>query len=178
MENSKDLVQALRAIEIAEAEYLAECNRKCDWSDPNDIAEYRREERMKERNEVLDRIVKTRKCPVCQQLKLDPSSWVISANCRKAICRSCYFRKWPVRTVNSPERIFVEERRFAVDGKVIRRLREGIGCSNREFSRRAGWGRTYQTSIEKGEVRTVSNETAEVILKVFEELGITTRDCT
>ena len=83
-----------------------------------------------------------------------------------------------MKTVNSPERLFVEERRFAVDGLTVKKLREAIGVSNREFARRAGWSRTYQGRLEKGEFRTVSNDTASTILKVFEELGITTRDCT
>lgn len=168
----------LEEIAKAEAAYLADCNRKCDWDDPVDVRAYRQEERSRIRNEILDRVIPTRKCPCCSQLKLESSSWVISANCKKAICRSCYFRKWPVKTVNSPERLFVEERRFAVDGLTVKKLREAIGVSNREFARRAGWSRTYQGRLEKGEFRTVSNDTASTILKVFEELGITTRDCT
>lgn len=176
--NSEDLLKTLAAIERAESDYLAELNRKCDWDDPNDVAQYRKEERMRVRNEILARVAPTRKCPVCQQLKLDSVGWVISANCRKAMCRSCYFRKWPEVVVNTPARLFAEERRFAVDGTAIKSLREKIGCSVREFCRRAGWSRAYQRKIEAGEIRTVGDDTASVMLTVFKELGVTTRDCT
>jgi len=73
--------------------------------------------------------------------------------------------------------IFPEsETRFVIDHRAMTLALSKTGLSTREFARRAGWSRSYQRKIESGDVRTVTEENAKVILQVLREAGVRTRD--
>ena len=51
--------------------------RKAIWDIPGERVEYNREQRKTIRNRRLDRLVPTRHCPLCKELKLESRRWVI-----------------------------------------------------------------------------------------------------
>lgn len=166
---------------------------KCDWSRKEDIAFYRSLITLTDRQRLLDRLCKNRKCCRCGVLKINPRSWVILYknkpkdeiySTRKeaidAICRSCYYKIKTNReydfNFNSYSRVmyisvgiftfFGEiEERVEVVGHRIAQLREKIEISQRKFAKLCKWSKSYQFLLENGKFKTVSLFTAEVIME-------------
>ena len=97
----------------------------------------------------------------------------------QAACRSCFQRLYPDprKVVTMDARIFPKsETRFTVDAASLLSAIAKTGLSTREFARRAGWSRSYQRKLEAGEIRSVTEANADVILTVLREAGVTTKD--
>jgi len=156
--------------------------RKCDWEDVDDVKEYHRYERQKKREAVLNRLVKNRVCPCCKSVRLSPRSWVVSKDEKKAVCRSCFHSgvadKKDGGGAGVKRNLFGDTTvRYAFDGFELSCVREAIGVSAAVFARRAGWKAVYQWKLESGKVKSVTLETAEVLLETIESFGFRTLDC-
>lgn len=149
---------------------------KCDWDDPTDVAEYRREARSVAREEVLDLIVPKRICPECGIVRPLSRSWVLNKRKNAALCRSCYQRRFCPEEKYFDRRIFEPITRQRIDGQVLAEVRESLGMTKTEFARRAGWTRQYQTRLEDGDTSSVTSETALVCITVIQEAGGETED--
>jgi transcriptional regulator with XRE-family HTH domain len=166
-----------------EDQYIRECLRKCDWKNPEDVAEYRADLRSKRRTVILP---KDRKCPLCGKLKVSSRQWVArqkkfsydddddeqifkryfpdreyvrelqEAKKPTTICRSCYHRQLITQAtaITLDVDIFtLAEVRYHIDGEKIRQARQG---SLREFAKKIGWNHSYQKKLEDGGVLTLN----------------------
>ena len=179
----------IRAIEreVAKQE-SAESRRllhRADWEDPSDVAAYRSAEYVREREQLLHRLVPDRRCPgMCKRRIMQSRSWVISKDGKRAICRSCHFRMLMAaepNVKNLPDRIFTRSNRYHIDGATLRQARETAGLSVGEFARRCGWSRPYQSHMERHvatseKEMTVAVDKAQKILEVLRSRKVTTDD--
>ena len=177
----RDAKNTLAELERANREHQRLLNRRCDWDDPSDVAEYRKEERRDERREILDRLVPSRFCPECDDIKPGLRQWVIAADQSAAICRSCHQRRFGVKgvIVNLQIRLLGDRFvRYEIKPDMIRKARARTGLSIREFARQAGWSKSYQTKIEKldGGVQTLSVDSVRVLFTVLRENGVIPQD--
>ena len=73
--------------------------------------------------------------------------------------------------------VFVEkEVRYKIDGAALLASRAAVKLSRRTFAKRAGWSVSWQQKLETGDVMTVAQETAEVILLTLQEAGSTIKE--
>lgn len=56
--------------------------------------------------------------------------------------------------------------RFVVHGTLIKNARKLKGISLRSFAAQAGWSHPYQSKLESGSIRTISQEAAEIISNI------------
>jgi hypothetical protein len=175
----RDARDLLIGIEIAERQFKREQFKKCDWDDPEDVASYRKQTNIEWRNKFLDKKYPDRRCPCCGRIVLQTNRWVIDKNKRKGMCKSCFKRlannKVPDTVQLFDHKLFAPER-YSFDPQLLLQARELTGLSVREFSRIAGWGRTYQQKLENGEIKAISVETANVLICVLNDNKITTLD--
>jgi len=171
----------LRAAAKADESVRRHLKRKCDWDDSVDREEYRKSVRYERREETLNRLVPTRVCPCCQHVRASSRLWVISKAEDLAACRTCFHGG--LTEADRKKGGYVDtklfgdmELRYQVNGEAIGELRMKAGLSVRAFARRIGWSASYQQTIERGSAHSVSLETAECIIQLFEELGILTSD--
>lgn len=163
----------LEARALADQRLREEWLTKCDWDMPDDVLAYRAGLRHAARRLRLDRSVKDRRCPNCGLLKPLSSQWVVSSN-GLATCRSCYQRvTGTVVTVKLGGQMFMGKMvRVRVAPSVLRDTRNVTCLSRREFARRCGWSAQYQLKLEKGEMKSISLEKAQLILRVLGECGV------
>ena len=145
--------------------------RKCDWRDAREVSLMKAAEYKRERKVLLDKIVPTRVCPSCRKRVYLESSWVVKGSI--AVCRSCF---------HSRSKDDVDEMyggflgnpiiRFEFSGWKICCLREKAGIGIQSFADKMGWSRKYQYEIERGDVRSLSLETVEKLIKTFESFGV------
>ena len=174
---AKDVLEDQKKMELL---YLKEMEKVCDWDDPSDIAEYRASLTLKKRLDLLDKLVPTRHCPVCGELKISPRSWVINKRKSKAICRSCFAvhlggREGERHLLKGA--VFGEKVvRVVINGEVLEDVRREAGITRAEFARKGGWSKSYQSKLEQGDVRTITSEMAEIIEEVFAEYNLMIED--
>jgi len=174
----KDAKHRLHDLHIAEEEWERLLQSRCDWDDPEDVSHYRSTSRFQLRMDTLEKLVPSRVCPRCRHLKLKSRSWVLSKSRKAIICRSCFFRSFPVRNeVITMDVVLFPEiiTRFSIDRKALLRARLRSGLSVREFARRAGWSEGYQRKLESS-TSSVSEETAKTLLQVLREASVVTKD--
>ena len=153
--------------------------RLCDWEDPLDIAEYKKEKRIEERWSVIKRFSINNRCPTCLRLIMDVRSWIISKDKTAVICKSCFKRvksNQPLDHLKIVEEKLFSICKYEIDGRLLSKVRDEAGISIREFARRVGWSRSYQQKLEAGDLKNVSIENAEFILQVLSEANIMTLD--
>lgn len=178
MENVFDQAKRrLDAIEEARDSYEKEIGQKCDWSNPEDVAEYRRWKNKKVREQ---RVPQDRICPKCKQRILDLSRWVVKTDV--VCCRSCYQMMISVKTPKGPMEvvpaIFGEDIqiRVPINYEAIVEARSVSGVSRRKFAGKVGWSYERQRDLEYGKIKTIDLDTAHSILCVLAELGVITED--
>lgn len=176
MQREKDLLEGIR---IAEEQLERTKNFECDWNNENDVAEYKSGKRTEERAELLDSLVPKRNCMLCDQRFLNLRSWVVVK--QTAVCRSCFFRRLlrermePLGKTTIGRKLFGEPImlvRYPLNQRVLIELRKRAGLSSIEFSRLAGWSRSYQRKLESAATVSVGIDTKEVLVTVFLEAGI------
>lgn len=167
-EEARDVLAGLAR---ANEELQRELGRKCDWDDPSDVAEHRADSRAKDRLAILDRLVKDRICPNCGRGPLtDSQQWAVNYKKMMAVCRSCVGKTKTLPSEADLKSLFGPVvKRYPLDGSVLLKLREGIGLTQREFARRAGWSAPFQCQLEIGEYHTVTEECATAIYQVLSE---------
>ena len=89
-EQRKELLRRVRQLKENADKYLAE---ECGGTTFMDPAAHRRAKRYADREELLDKLVPTRRCPNCGEVKGGGRSWVVADNQSVAICRSCYCKE-------------------------------------------------------------------------------------
>jgi len=176
----RDARDILKGRELAERMYRKEVFRLCDWNDPEDVLHYKRMRRLEDRNVLLDKLTKDRRCPGCARIILLPSGWIISKKKDQVLCRSCFYdlkHKRKPQVVQLFELKMFTAERYILDSSMMKRVRESAGVSLKEFSKKAGWGKSYQQKLEDGEsLKTVSTEVMNVVIAVLNDLGVTTLD--
>lgn len=177
----------LKGEELAERDLTRDLKRLCDWDQPTDRAHHMSEARKRQRRADLRVLLGGKlRCPYCKRTRAKLSEWVIlkkkHSTQRIAACRSCSTQA--IEELDTEERrtqvgeieLFPSaEVRFAVDGFALARVRTICGLTLRSFSDLAGWSVSYQRKIE-GPTRTISQENANVILRVLREQGFDTSD--
>ncbi len=140
----------------------------------------RKRKRVKRRWAIINRHTRGRKCPQCKQVVLNVSSWVILFKKRIVLCKSCHYRN-----LSNPRRetemkmnvqIFTKLNRYELSPNHLIQARNEAVLTQAEFARLAGWTRSYQSRLETGISKTVSEETRNVILEVLKRAGISTED--
>jgi len=176
----RDARDILKGKELAEKMYRKEVFRLCDWNDPEDVQQYRKTKRLENRNELLDKLTKDRRCPGCARIILLPSSWIINKRKNKVLCRSCFYdlkREKKPQVVQLLELKMFTPERYILDGFLLKQARELAGISLKEFSKKAGWGKSYQQKLEDGEsLKTISTEVMNIVIAVLNDSGVTTLD--
>lgn len=150
---------------------------KCDWKNEQDISIMRSEKYKTSRKVLLDKIVPTRVCPSCRRRIYLESSWVVTKD-SLVICRSCFHSRKGVSDKQEVSGGFLKEPiiRFSYDGWKIKSLRERGGVGVNSFADKMGWSKKYQYEIESGDVRSLSLEVVERLIKVFESFGVNITD--
>jgi len=136
---------------------------------------------LKERIEILDRIVPERICPKCNFRKTSSRFWVINKSKNKAICKLCYKKIKPDAQLEEacliPVRLFTgQEVRYTIDPMSLTHARTKVGLKVDEFANEAGWSASYQYQLESGKYRTISEQCSEDILRVLLNYGYFTED--
>ena len=118
----------------------------------------------------------TLKCPRCRCVKTNPSSWIISKDKKKVLCRSC-FRSygWKTQLIKSRlskiELFSQEIRRYKLNSLVICRIREQLNLNVEQFAEKIGWSIPYQYKLEDGTFSTISEKTMKEICQLFSHEG-------
>lgn len=172
----KSVYRVAKAIVIsadaADADFRRQVNSKCEWSNPEDVAFYKREDRRKKRRRILDELVgKERRCPCCRECILDPKGWMVRLDGRIALCRSCYSRHRPATEPIIAKGIFNVVTRYEVNGKELKRIRIAAGLSLAAMGRAVGVQASRIFQIEERE-GTIKEEQAILIMRVLEEAGV------
>lgn len=170
----------LDSTEQARRAHARELLKKCDWSNPEDYAEYKSDKYLSKRLAVLDNLVPTRRCPACSDIKLSSREWVVNADKTAAMCRKCFHgqKTNPTEQQTMDIAIFPQTiTRYRLDRDALTRARCAAGLSPGAFARRAGWSLTYQRRLEEN-VETVDADKVTVILTVLKESGVMTKDLT
>lgn len=169
--------EVLEANRLAEERLAREEAVKCDWDDPMDRSLYRRQDRMDKRVEIIERIAPTGCCPGCNKKIFSMRSWVVSKKKDKVLCRECHHGVWPEPVKLKIQRVFGDlEVRVQMEGWDVFGAREACGLTQGQMAKACGWSRSYQSKLESGKVKSVTLESAEVILQVLQEFGIQTGD--
>ena len=149
-----------------------EIRRKADWFDPEDVAAWKKMERRKHRDRVLDRLLgKERRCPRCGEQKIGPRQWVKQRGKDRIICRSC-FQKLTPKSAGFMVPSFARMVKYYVfDVEIFLQARVDSGLTMKEFARRAGWSYTYQRKIEHGDVKKIDEAKLCTMIQVFHEQG-------
>lgn len=169
-------INAASAVRRAQTKLQREILKKCDWWDPDDVAEWRRNNRRRRKSGLVppDRI-----CRCCGQGPLlGPKQWVTSG--KIVCCKSCHQRAVPV---TNGEKVRVRgidvfpgvQKMYLLDGKKMMDLRLKMGLSVREVARRAGWASSYYSRLET-EIQSVSKDVVDTYLKAMQQLGAETDD--
>jgi len=154
-------------------ELEARLKRDIDWSDPEDVAEWRRLHRLRQRERLLPR---DRKCPKCRQVKVDSRQWVaLSAG---SVCLACWRKPLPRDDAIHLPSMLLQPSRWSIDAAELVRARELAGISRYEFARQMRWSYSYQCKLESGLVRDVAASVASRILEVLSEWNVYTQDIT
>lgn len=185
MENRKkgsefrDARDLFAGIELAEKVFNREKFKKCDWNDPEDVATYKRTQNITQRNEFLNKKYPDRRCPCCGRIVLQVNRWIIDNDNRTGICKSCFKRlagrKIPDVVQVFNHKIFSPER-YSINSQLLIQVRELTGLSVREFSRKAGWGRSYQQKLENGQIKTVSTDVVNILICMINDNNVTSLD--
>ena len=72
--------------------------------------------------------------------------------------------------------VFKRSERMELDWEMLVEVRELVGITKPLFARRAGWSRSYQQKLETGQVKTVSRDQAELIMRIIRAAGAQTLD--
>ena len=64
----------------------------------------------------------------------------------------------------------VIEIRYSINAAKLKAKRQQLALKQREFAALCGWTRQYQNQLENGIFDTVSEETAEIVSSVIDEL--------
>jgi DNA-binding XRE family transcriptional regulator len=104
--------------------------RKCDWSNPEDVAAYRASRRLEKRLKRIQKFAPGFVCPSCRAVLPSSISWVLGRDF--AVCRTCH--------AGTPK-----------ENEVLA-LRKKHGMSQSQFAEMMGWSQSYQCSIEKRDV--------------------------
>ncbi|PHR91988.1 MAG: hypothetical protein COA69_09490 [Robiginitomaculum sp.] len=151
---------------------------KADWQDPEERNLIRREAREERRDRSLP---KSRRCSWCGGGPLMKSrQWVVVNDW--VGCRSCWTRRGilvPTKKepINVNLAVFKDPKtKYVIEGGSLAHCREQVGKSQGEFASIAGWSRQYQSKLENGGVKTVSDEVRNTILAVFERIGVRSSD--
>lgn len=161
----------LKGIEKAESVEKRSVNKICDWADDQERAILRSDKQMSERKKQLDIIVPTRVCPSCKNKIFHDSYWVVVDNL--AWCRSCFHSNHKV--VDGEVRGSIITKvifRVEYDGWKIKTLRHKMGVGAYAFSLKCGWTKGYQEQIECNTQKSLSLETINKIIQVFEDIGV------
>jgi len=118
----------------------------------------------------------TFKCPRCRCVKMNPSSWIVSKDKKKVLCRSC-FRSygWKTQVVKSrlsKIKLFSQEiKRYKMNALGLCRLREQLNLTVEQFAEKIGWSIPYQYKLEDGTFSTISEKTMKEICQLFSHEG-------
>lgn len=158
-----------------------ELKKKCDWTDRGDVLFYRRERKRRSREARLNWAVPDRRCPHCGRLKVESRRWRVTFDREalryRAICLSCHragalggprtMEKLPLPVV-----IFAAEQpRYRVNPRMLRLAREQTGLSSKDFGAWMGWSGAWQQALESGKVKTVTQETRDIIAAFLKARG-------
>lgn len=160
----------LDAVEKANAALLKAIESKCSWEIPEDVAAYKRDGRLKSRALLLDKIVPTRICPTCRNMKINPRQWVV---CHAiAVCRSCYHTMGgKMMDVDVTLNIMECEVRYKIVCSEITRIRELLGLSKNYLGKQMGWSGGYQSQLEKKQVIWWRASDVKNFLRIVTESG-------
>lgn len=136
-------------------------DRKCDWNDKREVAEYRRQQKQKKRNEILHGLVPDRVCSNCRRIFLQSSAWVVKKG--KALCRGCD-RSKGAKPFTMEFRL---EKRFKMMHRQLTAHRNGMDISLEEAGKLCGWSRSRQSQLESGNIDSISADTMIVLARVF-----------
>lgn len=156
--------------------------RVCDWDNPDDVNDWRNDERDKERSEIIDRLAPKRICRCGRGPIVENSGWILSRINSLVICRSCFHLLQRERMDDDPRDIPSESehfgivhpepsRSFLLDGAEIIRFREEYGITQKEFAIRFGWSQSSQYAMESGDRRFMDAELSQMVLDVITEIG-------
>ncbi len=134
-------------------------DRKCDWNNKTDVAEYRRQKKQQKRNDELHCLVPDRVCPNCNRIYLQSSSWVVKDGI--ALCRGCH------RSRNARSFVidFVEERRYTMLHRKLTVARGELSLD--QAAKLCGWTRPRQSQLEGGNIDTVNEKTMIILRTIF-----------
>ena len=167
MNEFSQVKEAVDGVELALADMRRRVRTKCSWDDPEDVALYKVDRRLEERNNALRRLVPKRICPICENEFLLSKSWVVNRMQTKAVCMSCYTAKQGGEAGD----IFTNPRvRYDVDGVAFIKTREMYGVSRGRFAALVGWSSNRQQQLETGNVISISEEIVLRIIAVFDQL--------
>lgn len=158
-----------------------ELRKKCDWSDPHDVREYKKDRKRRSRESALNCAVPDRRCPHCSRKKLESRRWRVAydriALRYRAVCLSC----WRAGATGGPRTVeklplpvavmTVEDPRYRLNPRALRLAREQTGLSARDFAAWLGWSAGRQQALESGSVRTVSQDTRDLLITFLRKRG-------
>lgn len=168
----KDAEIALAAIKSAEAVAQRLTSNKCDWDDPEDVAEHRREQNNIQRTNLLQTLVPTRICPICGDGPIfETHRWIIAKDRGAAICKSCFTLRVPTLGWDDslPPLVVGVEIRYKINWDALEALRKRLRLTKKRFATLAGWSTPYQSQLEMGKYATVSEDTVAKIVNVFKK---------
>ena len=121
-------------------------------------------------------------CPECCTKQTSESNFVITRD-RDVKCRMCFHaRKGKTMPLVETKdgviqgSVFKRSERMELDWEMLVEVRELVGITKPLFARRAGWSRSYQQKLETGQVKTVSRDQAELIMRIIRAAGAQTLD--
>lgn len=160
------------SLERSLAEFARHVNTKCDWQDADDVVFWKKVQRRRRRRKVLDELVPDRKCPCCGETRIGPGEWMVRLDGAIVVCRSCYNRLRPktsvVATVGS---VFEPQRRYRINGRVLRQLRIDAGISMADFALLLGVSPARVHHLEE-HVKSVTEEQKNDIQTALEKCGV------
>jgi len=173
----KDVQENVRELDRQATAFQRSVQRLCEWEDPDDVLQYRKEGRDEERARNLDRIVPDRRCPACGELVPESTRWVMNVKQTHAVCRSCFNAgikgtlPKSLQELGDLRILYAPIVRWKIDGADLVKVREALNCTRKHFARKAGWTYSYQHELERGTVSTISQDTADTIMTVLSELS-------
>ncbi len=160
----------LDAVEKANATLLKAIESKCSWEIPEDVAAYKRDGRIKQRAELLDKLVPNRICPTCRKMKINPRQWVLCT--LVAVCRSCYHSMGgEMLEVDFSLAVMEREVRYKIECYEISRIRQLVGLSKNKLGKQMGWSGGYQSQLEKKTIVWWRASDVKTFLRIIRENG-------
>lgn len=165
---TKRIVEDIKA---REASLQKRLKSRATWTDPEDVANYRRQKNIEDQWKRIDAVTKDRRCSFCcEGPMLELKKIVVMKEFRGALCRSCFNSYVKAKHTRPPVETIVERTdiRIWYRPNIIAQSRMCLGISSRVFAKRAGWSQAYQSQLENGASHTITLETFKTLYDTLE----------